>query len=161
MSAVEILVGLTMLIGLVGIVIPLLPGVLLIWGAAVVWALTLPGGGSGRWVALGLISLVGATGLVAATVLPARRATEVGAPAWVLGAGAVGMVVGFFLIPVVGALIGWPAAVFMAEMARLRDARAAWGTTLSTLKGMGIGIAVQLVAGLAMIALWIAAITMT
>ena len=161
MSAVEILVGLAMLAGLVGVVIPFLPGIVLIWGAAVVWAITLPGGGTGRWVAVALITALGAAGLVAATALPARRATEVGAPAWVLAAGAAGMVAGLFLIPVVGALIGWPAGVFLAELMRLRDARAAWATTYSTWKGMGIGIGVQLAAGVAMIGVWLAAVTMT
>lgn len=161
MSTLEILVGLVMLAGLVGIVIPFLPGIVLIWGAGVVWAIAGPGAGAWPWVAVLLMTGLGVAGLVAATILPARRATEVGAPSWVLVAGAVGMIVGVFVIPVVGALVGWPVAVFLAELVRLRDARAAWGTTVSTLKGMGIGIGIQLAAGVAMIGVWLAAVTLT
>jgi uncharacterized protein len=161
MSGVEVLIGIAMLVGLVGIVVPFLPGVILIWGAGVLWAVTLPGGTWTAWLAVGLMTALGIAGLVAAAILPSRRATEVGAPGWVLVVGAVGMVVGFFAIPVVGALLGWPLGVFLAEVARLRDARSAWRTTVSTLKGMGIGIGVELVAAVAMIGVWIAAVVMT
>lgn len=161
MSALEVLLGLVMLASLVGIVVPFLPGIPLIWGAGLVWAITVPNDGPWAWVALALMTVFAVAGLVAATTLPARRANEVGAPGWVLAAGVGGMIVGFFLIPVVGALIGWPVGVFLAEAVRLRDVGAAWATTVSSLKGMGLGIGIQLAAGAAMIGVWIAALVMT
>jgi uncharacterized protein YqgC (DUF456 family) len=80
MSLLEILLGVAMLSGLVGIVIPFLPGILLIWGAGVLWAFTVPD--RGPWVlgAVVLMTVIGAIGLVAASTLPARRANEIGAP---------------------------------------------------------------------------------
>jgi uncharacterized protein YqgC (DUF456 family) len=153
MSRLEPIIGLVMLAGLVGIVVPVVPGLALIWGAALIWAL----GGDGdptRWVAFGVITAIGVIGGVAAAILPARRASGAGAPGWVIAVGAVGMIVGFFLIPVVGALVGGPVAVYVAELARLRDASAARRTTIETLKGFGIGVAVQLAAGVVMIVVW-------
>jgi uncharacterized protein len=68
------------------------------------------------------------------------------------------MVLGFFLVPVVGALLGFPAGIFVAERIRLQDGRAARVTTIATLRGIGIGIGIQLVAGVGMIAIWVAAV---
>lgn len=156
MSAFEALLGLLMFAGLVGVVVPALPGLLLIAGAGLAWALADPH--PARWiVALVLVVLaVGAT--VAATILPARRASAAGAPRSALVAGVAGMVLGFFVIPVVGALVGFPAGIFVAERVRLRDGAAARAATIATLKGAALGIGIQLVAGVAMIAIWAAAV---
>ena len=75
-----------------------------------------------------------------------------------LTAGAVGAVIGFFVVPVVGALLGGPAGIFVAELARVRDPSRAWASTLEALKGVGLGIVVQFVAGVAMIAVWAVAV---
>jgi uncharacterized protein YqgC (DUF456 family) len=101
---------------------------------------------------------IGAAGIVATYVIPARRASAAGAPNWVLAVGAAGVVAGFFLIPVVGALIGGPVAILVAEFVRLRDLGGAWRSTGEALKGMGIGIGIQLAAGVVMISLWVMAV---
>jgi uncharacterized protein YqgC (DUF456 family) len=78
----------------------------------------------------------------------------------VLTAGALGAVVGFFVVPVVGALLGGPAGIFVAELARVREPSRAWASTLEALKGVGLGIVVQFVAGVAMIAVWVMGVLM-
>jgi uncharacterized protein YqgC (DUF456 family) len=156
MSALEVLLGLVMIVGLVGVVVPVLPGLLLIAGAAVAWALADPR--PARWViAITLVALA-AVATAAATILPARRAMVAGAPRSSLVVGAAGMVLGFFLVPVVGALLGFPGGIFVAERIRLQDGRAARVTTIAILRGIGIGIGIQLVAGVGMIAIWVAAV---
>lgn len=147
--------ALVMLVGLIGVLVPVLPGLLLILGAAVAWAAADPA--AGRWAVVGVLGVIGIAASVAATVLPARRAAATGAPRSALMAGAAGMVVGFVAIPVVGALVGFPAGVYVAETLRLRDGRAARATTLATLRGVGVGILIQLVAGVAMIGIWLVA----
>jgi uncharacterized protein YqgC (DUF456 family) len=156
MSGLEVVLAIVMLAGLVGVVLPVLPGLLMIAGAGLVWALAAPSP-----LRLGIAALLGAIAAgatVAAAVVPARRASAAGAPRAVLMAGAAGMVAGFFLIPVVGALIGFPAGIFVAETFRLRDARAARTTTAATLRGVGTGIAIQLAAGVTMMVVWVAAV---
>ena len=156
MSAFEALLALLMLVGLVGVLVPVLPGLLLIAGAGVAWALADPQ--PARWaIAVAMVALAVA-GTATAAILPARRAAAAGAPGSALVAGAVGMILGFFLVPVVGALVGFPAGIFLAERVRLRDGRAARATTIATLKGAALGIGIQLVAGVAMIAIWVAAV---
>ena len=65
------------------------------------------------------------------------------------------------VVPVVGALLGFPAGVFIAELARLRHAGAAWTATWDALKGVGRGIAIQVGAGVLMIGVWLTAVWVT
>src|SRR6187402_2807394 len=112
MSGLEVVLAIVMLAGLVGVVLPVLPGLLVIAGAGLVWALAAPSP-LRLWIAA-LLGAIAAGATVAAAAVPVRRASAVGAPRAVLMAGAAGMVAGFFLIPVVGALIGFPAGIFVA-----------------------------------------------
>lgn len=153
----EVLVGVVMVVGLVGVVVPVLPGLLLSFLAVVAWAL-LDGGGWIRWLTVVLVGLVALGGYVLGTVLPSRHTSQAGVPDWVVLAGAVGMVVGFFVIPVVGIVVGGVLGVWLAELARTRDPGSAWRVTVATLKGFGIGAAVQFAAGVAMIAVWLAGV---
>src|SRR3954468_13889234 len=95
----EIGIGLIMLAGLAGVVVPVLPGLLLLWAAALVW--TLAEDGYGRWVVLAIVTALCAAGSLAAYVVPGRALKDQGAPAATMLAGAAGAVVGFFVIPVV------------------------------------------------------------
>jgi uncharacterized protein YqgC (DUF456 family) len=153
MDALDLLVALAMMIGLVGILIPFLPGLSLILVATLVWVLA-DGADPGQWIVFGSIAVLTVGAMVLANVIPARRATAVGAPWWVLGAGAVGIVIGFLTIPVIGALVGGPAGIFAAELVRQRDGRAAWATTRAALRGVGVGVAIQMVAGVLAVAIW-------
>jgi uncharacterized protein YqgC (DUF456 family) len=159
MSTLEVVLGLVMLVGLVGVVVPVFPGLVLVAGAGLVWAIDL--GGPGAWSAFAVMAAVAVGGIVASSVLPARRASAAGAPAWVVVAGVVGLVIGFFVVPVVGALVGFPAGVFVAELARHRHPGPAWRATWEALKNVGLGIAIQLSAGVAMIVIWVVAVFAT
>ena len=154
-----VVTGLLMLVGLVGIVVPVLPGLLLVAGAGLAWALEDPS--PLRWAIAATLCVIAVAASIAAAVVPARRASAAGAPRSALVAGVAGMVAGFFLIPVVGALIGFPAGIYAAELARLHDGRAARATTVATLRGVGVGIAIQLAAGVVMIGVWLAAVLLS
>jgi len=143
-----------MLIGLAGTVLPVLPGLMLIMGAAIVWAVWGGDGTLGWGVAVVIVGLGAAAG-IATYIVPARRASAAGAPGWVLVVGAAGVIAGFIIVPVVGALIGGPIAIFAAELVRLRGFGEAWRSTGEALIGVGIGIAIQLAAGVAMVGMWV------
>jgi uncharacterized protein YqgC (DUF456 family) len=160
MTTLEILVALAMLLGLVGVVIPVLPGLPVIAIAAFVWALAGDAGTVG-WLVFVIVTALGVAGIAIATTLPARRSLGSGVPPWVLAVTAVGVVIGFFVIPVVGALIGGPVALFVAELIRSRSLSSAWSSTKQALVAIGIGIGIQLGAGVAMIGVWVAGIALT
>jgi hypothetical protein len=48
--------------------------------------------------------------------------------------------------------------VFVAELVRHRHPGPAWRATWDALKGVGIGIAIQLGAGVMMVGVWVAAV---
>ena len=62
-SIVTILVGVGMAAGLVGIFIPLMPDILLIWGAGLAYGLIVGWGSLGPWM-FGLMTLLGIIGLL-------------------------------------------------------------------------------------------------
>ena len=147
-----VLVALLMAVGLVGVLVPLLPGLPVVLAAGVWWAVA--DGGGGRWVVVALMALLGLAGTAAKYVLPARAVGGAGAPRSTLLAGLAGAVVGFFVIPVVGLVIGGVAAVYLAELSRLGDGRRAWASTRQVLLAVGIGMLLELGAGVAMALAW-------
>jgi uncharacterized protein YqgC (DUF456 family) len=156
----ELLVALVMLVGIAGVVIPVLPGLVLVWAAGVGWV-WLDGGGPGR-IAVGVVlTALLAVGTVLKYALPARSATAAGAPRSTLLLGVVGAVVGFVVIPVVGVVVGGVGGVFLAEMVRLQDAGLAWRSTRAVLRGVGIGLLVELTTAVLMFGAWLVAVLLT
>lgn len=144
MTPADIAAGLAILVGLAGIIVPILPGSLLILVALIAWAAEV--GTRSGWI----VAVVGATFLVIGTVvkylLPGRR-LKATVPTSTMAVGAVGAIVGFFVIPVVGALAGFPLGVYLAEHRRL-GAGQAWPSTKAALKAVGASILIEFVAGL-------------
>lgn len=147
----ELLVGLAMLVGLVGTVLPLLPGLPVIWAAGLVWALQ--SSGSLRWVVLAVLTALLVLGTVAHYALPARSLGG-RAPRSTLLLGLCGALVGMVVIPVVGFPVGGVAGVFVAESRRTRSGREAWESTRRVLVAFGIGMAVEVSAGVLMVLVW-------
>ncbi len=147
-----VLIGLVMAIGLVGVVVPVIPGLLLVAAAGLGWAILADG--AGPWIVFGVMAAVLAVGTVAKYVLPSRTLRQAGALASTLVLGAVGGIVGFFVIPVIGLLVGAVAGIYLGEARRLSDSRAAGRSTLATLKAIGIGPLIELLAGVLAVAIW-------
>ena len=159
-TSAQLLVGLVMVVGVVGVVLPVLPGLLLAWAAGLVWVWQ-DGGGPVR-VAVGVVlTLLLVAGTTAKYVLPARSASSAGAPRSTMLAGVVGAVAGFFLIPVAGVVVGGVGAVYVAELRRLRDGRAAARSTWAVLGAVGIGMLVELTAAVLMLGTWLVGVWVT
>lgn len=156
MDALTLLVGLAILVGLVGILVPVLPGSLLIALAIGVWALD--AGTPGGWVVFAVAGLLLAAGAVVTYVVAGRRVSAAGVPRGsLLVAGLVG-IVGFFLVPVVGLLLFFPVGLFAMEYLRLRDVPRARDSAWVALKATGVGMLLEL--GLALLAAgtWLVAV---
>lgn len=158
MTGLEVVVAAMLVVGLVGVVIPLLPGVALVWAGVMVWAIWGDGDDAVRWLVAGAATVVTVLALVLAATLPGRRAATCGAPRSLTWVVVLGTLVGAVAIPVVGALVGGPVAAFVAELVRLRDVGAARRSSTEALKGFGIGVAIQLVAAVAIAGAWTLAV---
>jgi uncharacterized protein YqgC (DUF456 family) len=155
MSALGIAaVGLVMAVGLVGSVLPFVPGLVLVWGAGLVYGFV-AGFGTVGGVAFAVMTVLLLAGTLAQVVLPTRRGAARGASRGVLLAGALGGVVGFFVVPVLGLPLGAVAGVLVAEHQRSGDWARAWDLTKSVLVGFGLGALAEFAAGLAMIIAWV------
>lgn len=146
-------VAVAMVLGLALAVVPVAPGLLVIWLAAVAY-----GVGTGMdgpaWPALGVITALGIGGFAAAMVLPGRGASTRGAPGSTLAAGFAGALVGAVVLPVLGLPIGGVAGIWLAERRRQGSGDAAWQVTVGVLRGLGVAALVQLLAGFAMVTAW-------
>ena len=149
------LIALAMLAGLIGTLLPMIPGLPVVWGAALVYGLAAGFGRTGT-VAFTLITVVAALGMVAAFVLPHRRVAASGVPRSTVMVGLVGGIIGFFVIPVIGLPIGAIAAVMARETARTSDTSIAWATTKNMIVGFGYGVLLELSAALVVVAIWVA-----
>ena len=154
------LVGLVMVVGLVGVVVPVLPGTLLILGAGIWWAVLVGETGSGRWVVVGVMSALFVGGTVAKYALPGRRLSGQ-LPRSTLLSGGVGAAIGFVLLPPLGLLIGGVAGIYVAEVRRVGPGPEARRSTVEALKAVGLGILAELVAGVLMIATWLVGLAAT
>lgn len=151
-----VLVGAAILVGLVGVVVPILPGAFLVLGAILVWALAEQS--ALGWIVFSLATFFTALAQILKYLLPGRQLKASGVPGSTLVWGAVVGIVGFFVIPLVGLPIGFVLGVYVAELSRLRDPLNAWTATGQALRAVGWSILIELVgAGLAASA-WFAAV---
>ena len=158
MSGLEVLVALAIAVGMVGILVPILPGSVLVLAAILVWAWEL--GGATAWVVFGVAAVVLVAGGIVKFLVPNRRLKEVGIPASTQWIGAALGVVGFFVVPVVGLFIGFVLGVYLAEHRRL-GAQAAWPSTKHALKAVGLSILIELAAGVVATVVWVAGVLLT
>jgi uncharacterized protein YqgC (DUF456 family) len=149
--------ALAMLVGLIGIVVPILPGLLLCYGAVVVWAI-FSDAGWGKWLAVGLATAWAAIGTVVKYAWPGKRMKQAGIPNWTLLAGVAGAIAGFFLIPFVGLPVGFVGGIWVAEWQRHGDPKLAWPSTVEALKATGLAMLVELAAGLMIAFTWMAGV---
>ena len=158
MTSVDLLAGLAIAVGLVGILVPVLPGSVLIVGGALGWAVVT--GGATAWTVFGVVAAIVVAGAVVKYVVPSRRLGVVGIPASTQLAGGVLGLVGFFVVPVVGLVLGFVAGVYLAELRRVGSGQA-WPSTWHALKAAGLAIVIELAAGVAAAVVWAAGVVAT
>ncbi|MFN8080292.1 MAG: DUF456 domain-containing protein [Kineosporiaceae bacterium] len=156
---ITVLAGVLIVAGLIGIVVPVLPGLLLSWAGVLVWALSLRTGAA--WTTLGIASAIMVLGTVIKYLVPGRTLREAGVPWSTLGLGTLLGIVGFFVVPVVGLFVGFVAGVYLGERVRLNDNSAAWPSTVAALRAVGLSMLIELLAGLLIAATWAAALILT
>lgn len=158
MSATEILVAVLIAVGVAGIIIPVLPGTVLVLGAILVWALEI--GTSVAWLVFAFATTFLVLGTIVKYLVPGRQLKASGVPTRTLVAGGVLAFVGFFVVPVVGMFIGFVLGVYVAERARV-GAGAAWPSTKAALRAVGVSILIELVAAFLAVATWVVGVVVT
>ena len=153
MDGFTFVVALIMLVGLIGIVVPVLPGLLLVWAAVLLWANEMQT--ASGWVVLGIATTMALSGFLLQYLLPGRHLHMAGVTRSTTLAGAGLAVVGFFVIPVVGAFVGFALGIYLFERVKLGAHPAAWLSTKHALKAIGLSMGIELLTGMAIAGTWV------
>lgn len=142
-----------MLFGLFGMVIPIFPGGFVIWLAASLYGLINGFGGTNFFFYLAISGLM-LIGIVIDDVFMASAARKAGATWRSLVFAFLGGVIGTFVLPPFGGLLGAPLLLYLSEYLRGRDKKHAWKVTSSLAVGWGWSFVARFGIGSVMIAIW-------
>ena len=159
MTGLEVLVALVIAVGLVGVIVPVLPGSLLVLGAVLVWALDI--GSTTGWIVFAVATAFIALGNVVKYVVPGRRLKAERDPQ--LDAPARGHSRGRRVLRDPGHRTGGrfrPRGLPGRAEPRRRGA-SAWPATVHALKAVGLSILIELLATLCAAAAWVAGVVAT
>ena len=142
-----------MAVGLVGVLVPVLPGLMLIWSVALIYGLIVGFGLAGLSTMV-VLSLIVVGSVIKSVILPRRASAGAGASGWSQFGAVAGGVVGFFLVPVIGLVLGALAGMVATEYSLKGNWHDAWSATKATAKGFGLSAVIDLFLGMLMIAAW-------
>lgn len=149
----EVLIGAVIAFGLVGVLLPVVPGSLVVGAAVALWAY-LTGGGT-AWLVLAFAAAALGTAAVAKWLVAERHLRGAGVPRKSMLIGGLIGIVGFFVIPVLGLLVGFVGGIYVAERRRLRTRSAARRSTVAALRASGLALLVELAGALLAAAAWL------
>ena len=153
----ETLTLFVLFIGLAGLIIPVFPGLTIMWLATLVYALIQNAADKMTgwdWFLFTVITLLMITGNIVDNLIIARKMRDQFIP-WrsILLAFAAGIVTSIFFTPLIG-LIAAPLGLFLAEVNRLKDRDKAIQSTKAYMVGWGWAFGARFIIGVTMIGSW-------
>lgn len=153
----EVLTLFILLVGLAGLIVPVFPGLTVMWLATLVYAIIQASRGlmtGWEWFAFALITLLMIGGNIVDNIIIARKMRDQYIP-WssILIAFAAGIVASLLFTPVIG-LAAAPLGLFLAELRRLKERDAAIASTKAYMIGWGWAFGARFIIGLFITGLW-------
>src|SRR6266498_1453494 len=154
----EALTLFVLLVGLLGLIMPVFPGLTVMWLGTLVYALIQNAAGKMTgwdWFLFGLITILMITGNVVDNIIIARKMRDKYVP-WssILLAFIAGIIASLFFTPLIG-LVAAPAGLFLAEFRRLKNREAAVESTKAYMIGWGWAFGARFLIGLMITGFWI------
>lgn len=158
MEVHEVLAALGIVVGLLGIVLVVTPGLVIELAAVFLWAII-----EGTWLAW-VVVIAAIVVAVATTVLkyqrPGKRLAASGVPGRYVLLASIVALVGLFVIPVVGAPIAFVLTIYV--LTRLRVGRdRAWPSTKAALRAIAHSVGIELAGGFTIALMFFAAALLT
>jgi len=144
-------------VGLLGLIVPIFPGLTIMWLGTLLYALIQNSAGNMTgwdWFLFGLITLLMIVGNIADNLIIARKMRDKYIP-WssILFAFAASIIASIFFTPLIG-LVAAPVGLFLAESRRLKNRDAAVDSTKAYMIGWGWAFGARFLIGILMIGFW-------
>jgi len=155
--ALETFTLFVLLVGLFGLIMPVFPGLVIMWLGTLVYAIVQSSAGQMTgwdWFAFVLITVLMVVGNIADNIIIARKMRDQYVP-WssILIAFAAGIVASIFFTPLIG-LVAAPLGLFLAELRRLKNRDEAIKSTKAYMIGWGWAFGARFTIGIAITVLW-------
>lgn len=153
----ETLTLFALIVGLLGLVVPIFPGLVIMWLGTLVYALLQNAAGNmtgWKWAIFGVITLLMISGSIVDNLIIAYKMRDKYVP-WssILFAFGASLVASLFFTPLIG-LVAAPVGLYLAESRRLKNNEAAVQSTKAYMVGWGWAFGARFLIGLLMIGLW-------
>ncbi len=148
----ELVIGLVIGIGLLGIVFPVLPGGIIVGLAIGVWAFVV---GGWAWAFFAAAAIVIAAAEVIKYYVAGRTLKSAGVPNVTVVVGGIVGIVGFFVVPVVGLILGFILGAMVSELVRGWSFEQAWRGAVAAMKAAGASMLVELSGALIATTIWL------
>ena len=147
------------IVGIVGIVVPVVPGLLLAVLGVLLWSYET--GGTTAWTVFGICVAIYLAGVVIQFLVPGRRLRAQGVTTSTLLLAVLLGIVGMFVIPVIGFVIGFVGGIFLVEQGRSRDRTQAWTRTKNAVVAVMTSMGIELCAGVLIAVTWVVGVLAT
>jgi uncharacterized protein YqgC (DUF456 family) len=156
-TLLEVLTFLVLLTGLLGLVIPVFPGLTVMWFGTLVYAIIQAMSGNMTWVGwllFAVITLLMIGGNIVDNIIITKHMLDKDVP-WssIFISFAAGIVVSLFFTPLAG-MVASPVGLFLAEWGRKKDRQVAFDNTKAWMTGWGWSVAARFGIGIVMIFFW-------
>jgi uncharacterized protein len=153
LAALRIVLLAVMLFGLFSLLIPVLPGLVIIWVPALIYGLV-GGFNWGGGILFAIITILMIAGSLVDNVIMGARAKVQGASWLAIGVSLAAGILGSIAFPPFGGLIAALLGLFVVEILRLKDLKRAYESTKSMAIGCGWAAVIRFGMGVVMILLW-------
>ena len=136
-----------LLLSLIGTIIPIIPGVLLMWVIVFIyaWVDGFTAVSTASFIIISLIALITGTSDIWLTLFGAKKG---GASVKSMLIGTVGAVIGSFIFPIIGTIAGYIAGLLLGEYWQHGDWEIAKKAGIGGLTGWGVATIIQFIGGL-------------
>jgi len=152
--AVQVLVMAAMVIGLFGLIIPIFPGLNIIWASALGYGILTGFPTIGIWM-FALMTVLMVAGNLVDNLFIGAKALQKGGSWWTILIATAGGILGSLILPPIGGLVFALGGAFLYEYSRHKDWRKALNLTQGMAVGCGWAFVVRFFIGMLMIGLWI------
>jgi uncharacterized protein len=147
------IVQLFMLIGLFGSLIPMFPGLVIMWGAALGYGIA-QGFSTAGIIIFIIVTILVIIGSLVDNLLMGAGARKGGASWSTIFVALLAGVLGTLLFPPIGGIIAIPLAVMLLEFIRLGNIQKAWFALRGLVTGWGLSYIVRFLLGFIILVLW-------